>query len=106
MPRYRSFVLAGALLALVATCARSREVLDQIAARVESDIILLSQGGTLSRYQMLVDGKSESDGGILDRLIDQWIVRSEADTARFPHPSHVQIARGEGHLQATFASRE
>jgi len=30
MPRYRSFVLAGALLALVATCARSWEVLDQI----------------------------------------------------------------------------
>jgi hypothetical protein len=106
MPRYRSFVLAGALLALGATCARSWEVLDQIAARVESDIILLSQVRTLSRYQMLVDGKSESDGAILDRLIDQWIVRSEADTARFPHPPDVEIAHGVEHLQASFASPE
>jgi hypothetical protein len=106
MPRYRSFVLAGALLALGATCARSWEVLDQIAARVESDIILLSQVRTLSRYQMLVDGKSESDGAILDRLIDQWIVRSEADTARFPHPADVEIAHGVEHLQASFASPE
>ena len=106
MPRQRSFVLAGALLALGATCARSWEVLDQIAARVESDIILLSQVRTLSRYQMLVDGKSESDGAILDRLIDQWIVRSEADTARFPHPADVEVAHGVEHLQASFASPE
>src|SRR5260370_7856414 len=106
MPRHGSFVLAGALLALGATCARSWEVLDQIAARGESDIILLSQVRTLSRYQMLVDGKSESDDAILDRLIDQWIVRSEADTARFPHPADVEIAHGVEHLQASFASPE
>ena len=99
-------MLAGALLALGAACAQSQELLDQIAARVESDIILLSEVRTLSRYQMLVDGKSESDGAILDRLIDQWIVRSEADTARFPHPSDVEIAHGVEHLQASFASPE
>jgi len=106
MPRHGSLVLAGALLALGATYARSREMLDQIAARVESDIILLSEVRTLSRYQMLVDGKSESDDAILDRLIDQWIVRSEADTARFPHPADVEIAHGVEHLQASFASPE
>src|SRR6266403_6298987 len=89
-----NFVLSGALLALVATCARSAELLDQIAARVENDIILLSEVRTLSRYQMLVNGKSESDAAILDRLIDQWIVRSEADTARFPHPSDGDVERG------------
>src|SRR5713226_2904257 len=104
MPRHGNFVLAGALLALGATYARSQEVLDQIAARVENDIILLSEVRTLSRYQMLVDGKSETDGAILDRLIDQWIVRSEADTARFPHPADVEIAHGVEHLQASFAS--
>ena len=97
-------MLAGALLALGAACAQSQELLDQIAARVESDIILLSEVRTLSRYQMLVDGKSESDGAILDRLIDQWIVRSEADTARFPHPSDVEIAHGVEHLQGSFTS--
>ena len=44
-----NFVLSGALLALVATYAQSAELLDQIAARVESDIILLSEVRTLSR---------------------------------------------------------
>ena len=106
MSRPCSYVLAGALLALAATCVRSQELLDQVAARVESDIILLSDVRTLSRYQMLVDGKAESDATILDRLIDQWIVRNEADTARFLHPSDVEIAHGVEHLQASFASPE
>jgi hypothetical protein len=106
MLRNWSFMLAGVLLTLGGAYARSQEVLDQIAARVEGDVILLSEVRTLSRYQMLVDGKSESDGAILDRLIDQWIVRNEADTARFPHPTDVEIAHGVEHLQASFASPE
>ena len=104
MPRRWSHVLAGALLALAATCVRSQELLDQIAARVESDIILLSEVRTLSRYQILVDGRAESDAAILDRLIDQWIVRNEADTARFPHPADVEIAHGVEHLETSLAS--
>jgi hypothetical protein len=106
MPRHWSLVLAGALLALAARRAQGQELLDQIAARVESDIILLSEVRTLSKYQMLVNGKSESDGAILDRLIDQWIVRNEADTARFPHPADAEIAHGVEHLEASFASPE
>lgn len=106
MPHRWNFVLSGALLALLATYAQSAELLDQIAARVESEIILLSEVRTLSRYQMLVDGKSERDAAILDRLIDQWIVRNEADTARFPHPADVEIVHGVEHLQASFASPE
>jgi hypothetical protein len=99
-------VAAGALLALAAISARSQEIVDQIAARVEGDIILLSEVRTLSRYQILVDGKAESDAAILDRLIDQWIVKNEADTARFPHPTDVEIAHGVEHLHASFASPE
>lgn len=106
MPRYTSYALAGALLALAPLCAQAQELLDQIAARVESDIILRSEVRTLSHYQLLVDGKSESDAAILDRLIDQWIVRNEADTARFPHPSDAEITHGIEHLQASFASPE
>jgi hypothetical protein len=94
----------GALLALAALCTRGQELLDQIAARVESDIILRSEVRTLSRYQLLVEGKAESDAAILDRLVDQWIVKNEADTARFPHPAEVEIAHGVEHLQASFAS--
>lgn len=106
MSRHWSYAVAGALLALAATCARSQEVLDQIAARVEGDVILLSEVRTLSRYQILVDGKAESDAAILDRLIDQWIARNEADTARFPHPTAAEITHGVEHLQSSFASPE
>jgi hypothetical protein len=106
MPRHWSYTLAGALLVLAVTYARGQELLDQIAARVETDIILLSEVRTLSRYQILVDGKAESDAAILDRLVDQWIVRTEADTARFPRPADVEIARGVEHLQASFTSPE
>jgi hypothetical protein len=85
---------------------RSQEVVDRIAARVENDIILLSDIRALSRYQQFLDGKSETDDQILDRLIDQWIVRTEADVAHFPHPSDAEIERGVERLRKSFASTE
>lgn len=103
MGRCASYATVGALLVLGCSL-HSQELLDQIAARVENDIILLSEVRTLSRYQLLVDGKPESDGAILDRLVDQWIVKNEADTARFPHPTEAEIAHGVEHLQASFTS--
>jgi hypothetical protein len=106
MSRHLSYAFAGALLVLAATCARGQELLDQIAARVESDVILLSEVRTLSEYQILVDGKAESDAAILDRLVDQWIVRTEAETARFPHPADLEVAHGVEHLESSFASTE
>jgi parvulin-like peptidyl-prolyl isomerase len=84
----------------------AQEVIDRVAARVENDIILLSDVRMLARYQQLVDGKSESDAQILDRLIDQWIVRNEAETARFPRPSDEDIARGVERVQKSFTSPE
>jgi parvulin-like peptidyl-prolyl isomerase len=95
-----------ALLFAAAPLAHAQELIDRIVARVENDIILLSDVRTLSRYQLLADGKAESDEQVLDRLIDQWIVRNEADTARFPHPSDAEIAQGVERLQASFASHE
>ncbi len=102
----------GTLLSLIAPLlaaaplVHAQELIDRIVARVENDVILLSEVRALSRYQQLVDGKAESDEQILDRLIDQWIVRNEADTARFPHPSDVDVAHGVERLQASFASPE
>jgi parvulin-like peptidyl-prolyl isomerase len=96
-------VLAAVALASGAR-VRAQEVVDGIAARVENDVILLSVVRELSRYQKLVDGKPESDSQILDRLIDQWIVRTEAETARFPHPSDVEIERSVERLKRSFTS--
>ena len=84
----------------------AQETLDRIVARVENDIILISDIQALSRYQQLVEGKSETPGQILDRLIDQWIVQTESEVARFPHPSDADIDRGLSRLQKSFASTE
>lgn len=84
----------------------AQEVVDRTVARVENDIILLSDLRTLSRYQQLVDGKKESDGEVLDRLIDQWIVRTEADVSHFPQPSDADIDRGLERLRKSFTSVE
>jgi len=99
-----------ALFAALGTAAAgpvfAQEVVDRIVARVENDIILLSDVRALSRYQQFLDGKSETDGQILDRLIDQWTVRTEADVSRFPHPSDADIDRSLERLHKSFASTE
>ena len=84
--------------------ATGQEVVDRIAARVENDVILESEVQQLRSYQQLVDGKSESDEQILDRLIDQWVVRTEAETARFPLPSDADVQRSMDRLKKSFAS--
>ena len=82
----------------------AQEVVDRIAARVENDVILESELRALGRYQILVDGKAESDAQILDRLIDQWVVRTEADASHFPHPSDAEVQREVERLMQSFAS--
>ncbi|HXH67818.1 MAG TPA: hypothetical protein VNI81_11505 [Candidatus Limnocylindrales bacterium] len=86
--------------------ARAQEVIDRIVARVETDIILLSDVRQLSRYQSFLDGKPQSDADILNRLIDQWIVRSEAGVARFPQPSGEDVDRSIERLKRSFSSPE
>jgi len=83
---------------------RAQEVMDRIVARVETDIILLSDVRRLSRYQTFLDGKPQSDADILNRLIDQWIVRSEASVARFPQPSDEDVNRSIERLKRSFSS--
>jgi parvulin-like peptidyl-prolyl isomerase len=104
MRRARIIGFAFALVAATAATLPGQEVVDRIVARIENDIILLSNVQELARYQQLVEGKVESDAQILDRLIDQWIVRSEADTAQFPRPSEVDVAAGVERVQKSFTT--
>jgi hypothetical protein len=85
---------------------RAQEVIDRIVARVETDIILLSDVRQLNRYQVFLDGKAQSDADILNRLIDQWIVRNEASVARFPQPSDDDVDRSIERLKRSFSSPE
>jgi hypothetical protein len=82
----------------------AQELIDRIAARVENDIILLSDVRHLGHYQMLVDGKSENEAQLLDRLIDQWVVQNEADASRFPRPTDAEIDQGVAALKKSFPS--
>ena len=93
MARPRTIFFALALLFLAAAAARPQEVVDRLAARIESDIILRSEVRQLGAYQQLLDGKRESDAQLLDRLIDQWIVRTEAEASRFPRPARRRCPR-------------
>src|SRR5262249_37714299 len=106
MRKSSTIAFAGILTVFIVSASTAQEVIDRIAARVENDIILLSQVRALERYQQLVDGKSESDAQTLDRLIDQWIVRNEADTALFPRPSDADISRGVERVEKSFSSPE
>ncbi len=103
-----AFVRLLAVMALAgAICERplsAQEVIDRVAARIENDIILLSDVQQLGRYQQLVDGKSEDESKLLDRLIDQWVVQNEADASRFPHPSDAEIEQSLATLKQSFAS--
>jgi len=92
-------------LAIAAGMA-AQEIVDRIVARVENDIILLSDIRALSSYQQFLDGKSETDAQILERLIDQWIVRTEANVSRFPQPSDADVDRELERVQKSFASKE
>jgi len=82
----------------------SQEVIDRVAARVENDIILLSDVRGLGRYQLFMDGKSQDDAQILDRLVDQWIVRNEASAAQYPQPSDEEVQRSLTRLKRSFSS--
>jgi hypothetical protein len=103
--RIRTFLLIAAL-ATVGRCVGAQQIVDRVVARVENDVILWSDVRALSRCQQFLDGKSESDDQILDRLIDQWIVRTEADVARSPQPSDAEIDRALGRLHKSFASEQ
>lgn len=99
-------ILLAVAIAATSSCLPAQEVVDRIAARVENDVILLSDVRALSRYQQLLDGKSETDAQILDRLIDQWIVRTEADVSHSPRPSEADIDHGLSRVRDSFGSEQ
>jgi hypothetical protein len=99
-------ILVATAIAVAGNRLAAQEVVDRIVARVENDVILLSDILTLSRYQQFLDGKSETDAQILDRLIDQWIVRTEAEVSRSPRASEEDIERSVSRLKNSFTSEQ
>jgi hypothetical protein len=89
-----------------APASQPRETIDRIVARVEDDIILSSEVRELAAYQQLVDGRSQSQNELIAALIEQWVVRSEAQEARYPSPSDDEIDAESSRIQGTFPNAQ
>jgi parvulin-like peptidyl-prolyl isomerase len=89
-----------------AAALQSTRVVDRIVAHVEDDIILQSQVRELGAFQQLVDGHTESDDKLLEELIEQWIVETEAAAAHFPQPAQSEVDRELARLKEHFANPE
>jgi parvulin-like peptidyl-prolyl isomerase len=101
-------VLATTALPGVASAVPQQQgrVVDRIVARVEGDVILLSQVRELAAFQRLVDGRAESDDRLLSELVEQWIVQAEANTSHFPQPSGSEVDREMARLSGRFTTPE
>lgn len=75
-----------------AVAAPEAKTIDGIAARIENDVLTDSQVQELQHYQQLVDGQVQDRAAVIEDLVDQWIVRSEAVTTKFPRPTPEQVA--------------
>lgn len=101
-PVRRTFFLTVALLVIGQAwtpALLAQRVVDRIVARIEDDIIMLSEVRELGRFQQLVEERSVAGPTLLEQLIEQWIVSTEAEAARFPHPPAADVHRELARLE-------
>ncbi|HUK52530.1 MAG TPA: hypothetical protein VL099_04475 [Candidatus Binatia bacterium] len=89
----RLALLPVLLLAAHAAPAASaaQAVVDRIVARIEKDVITLSDMQELAAYQRLNGREPAAEPELLRELMDQWIVIHDASSARFPAPLPAQV---------------
>lgn len=92
------------LLFLLARGAAAQVVVDRIVAKIEDDVITLSEMREQAQFERLVEGKAGEPDTLLRRLIEQWVVRAEIEAARFPRPAEADVARALQQLESTAAS--
>jgi len=79
---------------------------DGVAARIEDDILTESEVRELGAFQELVEGRRKSRDELIRELAEQWIVRGEIETAKYPAPSAEDVERAYSRLAAQFGSPE
>ena len=99
-------VAAAAQSSSAPSAVATGQTIDGIAARIDTDVITDSEVRELADFQMLVDGSSKSRDELIQELSDQWIVRGEAETARYPRPSDKDVDNAYAQLVAQFPSQE
>lgn len=95
----RRAILISVLFLAPAPALWAQQVVDRIVARIEDDIIFLSEVRELGRFQQLVEGRSGAGQKLLEQLIEQWIVSTEAEAARFPRPAAADVDRELARLE-------
>ncbi len=90
--------------AKTAAAATHRLTSDGIAARIGRDVVTDSEVRQLEDYQRLIDGQAQSRAKVVQELVDQWIVRTEAATAKFPHPTEREMTEEFQALRKQFSS--
>ena len=86
--------------------AQTTRVVDRIVAHVEGDIILQSQVRELGAFQKLIEGRAESDDQLLNELIEQWVVETEATGSHFPMPAQSEVDRELSRMKGQFPTPE
>ncbi|HEY4710522.1 MAG TPA: hypothetical protein VIH46_10160 [Candidatus Acidoferrales bacterium] len=89
-----------------APAASSGQTVDAVAARIEDDILTESEVRELGAFQKLVDGSEKPRAERIRELADQWIVRGEIETAKYPAPSDADADRAYAQLEAQYSSPE
>jgi hypothetical protein len=97
---------ASARAQSTAAAPDSGQTVDGVAARIEDDILTESEVQELGAFQQLVDGSEKPRTERIRELADQWIVRGEIETAKYPPPSAEDADRAYAQLEAQFSSPE
>lgn len=84
--------------------ASGAQTVDGIAVRIEDDILTESEVRELAAFQQLVDGHAQSRPEVIRELVDQWIVRGEANAAKYPPPSKEDVDRATAQFEEQFSS--
>jgi hypothetical protein len=107
----RRFFIFAIVLHLAAAAGPSllfaAEILDRIVARIEGDIITLSEVRELGAFQQLSGRESpRGDDALLGELIEQWMVANDATAARYPLPAPAEVDRQVAALEPRAGTRE
>jgi len=90
----------------VGVASDSAQTIDGVAARIEDDILTVSELRQLAAFQKLVDGQAKPRADLIRELADQWLVRGEASAAKYPQPPSDDVDRAYSQLSARFSSPE
>jgi len=101
-----SHVVLLLLLAVAATRAEAADVIDRIVATVNGHVILQSDWDDAVRFEAFVEGRSldqltvQDRSRALDRLIDQELLREQAQGADSPQPPADEVKKRVQEIQA------